>query len=161
MGWFRSLVGDFKRPMKEETKAQPPPPQTTGPILFYNEILIDHFKNPHNVGEMSDDEANGYALIGDPTCGDQMKLWIRVEDGRIADVRFKSFGCPGAIATSSMATDLALGKTLDEAGALTDDDIVQAFEGIPENKKHCSMLGINALQAAIADFRRRQAVQET
>jgi nitrogen fixation NifU-like protein len=84
-----------------------------------------------------------------------MKLWIRVEEGRIADIKFKSFGCPGAIATSSMVTQLARGSSLEEAMALTDDDVIEALGGIPENKKHCSLLGINALHAAIADYGRR------
>ena len=84
---------------------------TGGPVLFYNELVIEHFTNPCNVGEMSPKEADGFALVGDPACGDEMKLWIKVESGRIVDIKFKSFGCPGAIATSSMATRLALGRT--------------------------------------------------
>jgi nitrogen fixation NifU-like protein len=126
-----------------------------GPVLYYTEAVIDHFNNPRNIGEMGEEEANGYALSGDPQCGDQMKLWIRVEENRIADIKFKSFGCPGAIATSSMVTHLARGRALEEAMALTDDDVIKALGGIPENKKHCSLLGINALQAAIADYLRR------
>ena len=86
-------------------------------MLYYTDAVIDHFNNPRNIGEMAEDEANGYALSGDPLCGDQMKLWIKVEEGRIADIKFKSFGCPGAIATSSMVTDLARGRTLEEAVA--------------------------------------------
>ena len=130
-------------------------PETLGPVLYYTDAVIDHFSNPRNIGEMAADEANGYALSGDPVCGDQMKLWIRVEEGRIADIKFKSFGCPGAIATSSMVTQLAQDRTLQEAAALTDDDVIEALGGIPENKKHCSLLGINALHTAIADYRRR------
>jgi nitrogen fixation NifU-like protein len=130
---------------------QPPRPMS-GPVLYYTETLIDHFANPRHVGEMAPDEADGYAVIGDPSCGDQMKLWIRVQDGRIADIRFRSFGCPGAIATSSMATELACGRTVEEALALTDDDVIAALGGIPENKRHCSLLGINALHAAIRDY---------
>jgi len=127
-----------------------------GPVLFYNEIVIDHFTNPRNVGEMAEDEADGFALIGDPACGDQMKLWIKVESGRIADIKFKSFGCPGAIATSSMATVLAQGKTIEEAQQLTDDDVIKALGGIPERKKHCSLMGVGALLAAINDYERNQ-----
>ena len=84
-----------------------------------------------------------------------MKLWIRVEENRIADIKFKSFGCPGAIATSSMVTHLARGRDLKQAMALTDDDVIEALGGIPENKKHCSLLGINALHAAITDYMHR------
>lgn len=127
-----------------------------GPILFYNETLIDHFTNPRNVGEMGEGEADGFSLIGDPTCGDEMKLWIKVKSGKIADIKFKSFGCPGAIATSSMMTVLAGGKTIEEAKRLTDDDIIEAFKGIPEKKKHCSLLGVNALHKAIKDFEQKQ-----
>ena len=104
---------------------------------------------------MAEGEADGYALIGDELCGDQMKLWIKVEDERIADIRFRSFGCPGAIATSSMAAQLARGRSLQQALELTDDEVVEALGGIPENKRHCSLLGINALHAAIADFAKR------
>ena len=125
-----------------------------GPLLFYNELVIDHFTNPRNVGEM--DDADGYALIGDPSCGDQMKLWIKVEEGKITDIKFKSFGCPGAIATSSMCTVMAMGKTIEEAKQLTDDDVIAALEGIPEQKQHCSLLGVNALQEAIRDYERKQ-----
>jgi len=124
-----------------------------GPVLFYNETVIDHFTNPRNVGEIAD--ADGYALIGDPSCGDQMKLWIKVENGIIADIKFKSFGCPGAIATSSMATILAMGKSLADAKKLTDDDVIRALGGIPENKAHCSLMGVGALQAAIQDYESR------
>ena len=145
-----------------EKEARPaPPPETLGPVLYYTDAVIDHFSNPRNIGEMAADEADGYALSGDPLCGDQMKLWIRVEEGRIADIKFKSFGCPGAIATSSMVTHLARGRTLEEAVALTDDDVIEALGGIPENKKHCSLLGINALHTAIADYLRRSETART
>ena len=130
-----------------------------GPVLFYNDKVIEHFTNPCNVGEMSPKEADGFALVGDPACGDQMKLWIKVEEGRIADIKFKSFGCPGAIATSSMATRLALGRTLEEAAELTDDDVIREFGGIPEEKKHCSLLGITALHNAINDYLMRKMME--
>ena len=131
------------------------PYDTIGPVLFYNEAVIEHFTRPRNVGELPEGTANGYALVGDPACGDQMKLWVRVVDGRIDRIAFKSFGCPGAIATSSMLTVLAQGLPVEEARDLTDDDVIEALGGIPENKKHCSLLGINALHAAIADCLRR------
>ena len=145
-----------------EEEARPaPPPETLGPVLYYTDAVIDHFSNPRNIGEMAADEADGYALSGDPLCGDQMKLWIRVEEGRIADIKFKSFGCPGAIATSSMVTHLARGRSLEKAMALTDDDVIEALGGIPENKKHCSLLGINALHTAIADYLRKSETART
>ncbi len=127
------------------------------PVLYYNETVIDHFTNPRNVGEM--DDADGYALIGDPSCGDQMKLWIKVTAGCITDIKFKSFGCPGAIATSSMTATLAMGMSLDEAKQLTDDDIVGALGGIPANKEHCSLMGVGALQAAITDYEQKSSEQ--
>ena len=127
-------------------------PTYSGPVLFYNETVIDHFTNPRHVGELKTRHTDGYALVGDPSCGDQMKLWISVKSGRISDIAFRSFGCPGAIATSSMLTVLTKGKTLDEAKRITDDDVVEALGGIPEKKRHCSLLGVQALQAAIEDF---------
>ena len=137
---------------KKKDEEEPELPE--GPVLFYNELVIDHFSNPRNVGEMPD--ADGYALVGDPSCGDQMKLWITVKEGRISDIKFKSFGCPGAIATSSMATVLTLGKTLAEAKLLTDDDVILALGGIPKNKRHCSLMGVNALLAAIYDYEKKK-----
>jgi nitrogen fixation NifU-like protein len=128
----------------------------SGPVLFYNEIVIDHFTNPRNVGDLTPQNTDGYALVGDPSCGDQMKLWITVKSGRIADIAFRSVGCPGAIATSSMLTVLAKGKPIDDARRITDDDVVDALRGIPEKKRHCSLLGVQALHAAIEDFEKRQ-----
>lgn len=125
---------------------------STGPLLFYNEAVIDHFVNPRNVGELAESETDGYAVVGDPACGDQMKLWIAVQGGRIAKIAFRSFGCPGAIATSSMLTALAEGRSIEEARRITDDDVVEALGGIPERKRHCSLLGVRALQAAIEDW---------
>lgn len=135
------------------------PELSEGPVLFYNELVVDHFSNPRNVGEIPD--ANGYALVGDPSCGDQMKLWIKVKEERICDIKFQSFGCPGAIATSSMATVLALGKTIAEARKLTDDDVILALGGIPENKRHCSLMGINALLAAIDDYENKRIARSS
>lgn len=134
---------------KEKDKEQP---EYSGPILYYNADVIDHFMNPRNVGELPDNETDGYGLVGDPSCGDQMKLWISIRAGKIEKIAFKSFGCPGAIATSSMLTDLAKGRTIEEAKCITDDDVVEALGGIPEKKKHCSLLGVLALQAAIRDW---------
>lgn len=121
-----------------------------GPVLYYNEIVSDHSVNPRNVGEIAD--ANGYALVGDPECGDSMQLWIKVALGRILEIKFKSTGCAGAIATSSMMTVLAMGKTLGEARQLTDDDIVAALRGVSRENGECSLSGIAALRAAIEDY---------
>lgn len=132
-------------------------PEYSGPILFYNDDVIDHFTNPRNVGELPENETDGYGLVGDPSCGDQMKLWISVRSERINKIAFKSFGCPGAIATSSMLTDLAKGKSIKDAKCITDDDVVEALGGIPERKKHCSLLGVLALQAAIKDWETRHS----
>jgi nitrogen fixation NifU-like protein len=132
------------------------PDGSRGPMLFYNDVVIDHFVNPRNVGELAEEDTDGYALVGDPACGDQMKLWIALQDGRISRIAFRSFGCPGAIATSSMLTSLAEGRTIDEARQITDDDVVEALGGIPERKRHCSLLGVRALQAAIGDWERRR-----
>ena len=128
----------------------------SGPVLFYNEIVMDHVNNPQNVGEMSEDEADGFSLSGDPACGDVLKLWIKVESGKIVDIKFKTFGCPGAISTSSMMTVLAKGKTTEQAKHITDDDVVQALGGIPEQKKHCSLLGVTALHKAIQYYEQRK-----
>ncbi len=131
-----------------------------GPVLFYTEVVIDHFVNPRNVGELSANETDGFGLAGDPFCGDQMQLWIAVRAGRISKIAFKSFGCPGAIATSSMLTALAEGKTIEEAKHITDDDVILSLGGIPEKKRHCSLLGVRALQAAIEDWKSRHMEKE-
>jgi len=127
----------------------------SNPILFYNEVVLDHFTNPRNIGEMTTDKADGFSITGDPACGDQLYLWIKVENNTIVDIKFKSFGCPGAIATSSMMTVLAKGKTIKEAKKMTDDEVVEALEGIPTRKKHCSLLGVNALHEAIKNFEKK------
>jgi nitrogen fixation NifU-like protein len=131
-------------------------PEFAGPILFYNGNVIDHFTNPRNVGELSEAETNGYGLVGDPYCGDQMKLWISVRSEKIDKIAFKSYGCPGAIATSSMLTDLAKGRSIEDAKRITDDEVIEALGGIPERKRHCSLLGVLALQAAIKDWETRR-----
>jgi len=140
----------------EHDNANREPEDLPGPVLFYNETVIEHFMNPRNVGELPEAETDGLGLVGDPSCGDQMNLWIAVRDERIVKIAFKSFGCPGAIATSSMLTALAENKTIEEAQRITDDDVIEALGGIPEKKRHCSLLGVQALQAAIEDWRRRK-----
>jgi nitrogen fixation NifU-like protein len=139
--------------MTEETPEEAAESAEPGPVLFYNEIVIEHFTNPRNVGEIPD--ADGFAVIGDPACGDQMKLWIKVDEGMIIDIKFKTYGCPGAISTSSMTTVLAMGKSLEDAKKITDDDVIRCLGGIPENKAHCSLLGVGALQEAIKDYESR------
>ena len=128
---------------------------TAGPVLFYNDLVLDHFTRPRNVGALAEGEADACGLAGDPACGDQLRLWICVRDERITRIAFESFGCPGAIATSSMLTVLAQGRTLAEARGISDDDVIEALGGIPERKRHCSLLGVRALQAALADWERR------
>ncbi|MCK5257444.1 MAG: iron-sulfur cluster assembly scaffold protein [Deltaproteobacteria bacterium] len=138
-------------------KPEERPPQHTGPLIFYNDLVIDHFTNPRNVGEM--ENPDGEAVVGDPSCGDQMKVDIKIDANKIVDIKFKSYGCPGAIATSSMMTQLAKGKTLDEAQLLTDDDVVIALGGVPERKRHCSLMGVTGLLEAIKDYLKKQNTQ--
>ena len=126
------------------------------PVLYYNDLVIDHFTNPRNVGELENPDAE--VVVGDPTCGDQMKVAIKVVDNKIFDIKFKSYGCPGAIATSSMLTELAKGKSITEAQELTDDDVIIALGGVPARKRHCSLLGVTGLLAAITDYSRKVKV---
>ncbi len=120
----------------------------------YSEKVMDHFHHPRNVGKM--DNPDGVGTVGNPVCGDVMKLYIKVADDRIADARFQTFGCGAAIATSSMVTELARGKTLDEAIALSNKEVAAALDGLPPAKMHCSMLGEEALKAAIEDYRKKK-----
>jgi len=131
--------------------------QHDGPLLFYNDLVIDHFTNPRNVGEVEDPD--GQVVIGDPSCGDQMKVTMKINGNRIVDIKFTSNGCSGAIATSSMMTELAKGKTVEEALKLTDEDVVTALGGIPEKKKDCSLMGVSGLQGALKDFLRKRKGQ--
>jgi nitrogen fixation NifU-like protein len=120
---------------------------------MYSAKVMDHFQNPRNVGEISD--ASGIGEVGNARCGDIMKLWIKVEDGIIKDVKFKTFGCGAAIATSSIITELAIGKTLDEAEQITNQAVAEALDGLPPVKMHCSNLAADALREAIADYRKK------
>ena len=120
---------------------------------MYSEKVMDHFMNPRNVGEMDNPDAIGE--VGNPTCGDLMKLYLRVEDNVITDIKFQTFGCGAAIATSSMITELAMGKTLDEAWELTRDEVAESLDGLPPIKMHCSNLSADALKAAIEDYREK------
>lgn len=116
----------------------------------YTNTLIDHFMCPRNVGVISD--ANGEATVGDSRCGDSLNIYIKVKNDLIEDISFLAYGCPAAIGTSSMTTELVKGKTIEKALELTEDDIISTLGGLPENKKHCSMLGIKALKSAIDDY---------
>jgi len=122
----------------------------TGP---YNEIVIDHFTHPRNMGEMENPDGIGEAQ--NPVCGDTMRLYIKVESGRIIDVKFLTFGCGAAIASSSLATEMIKGKTLEEALQVKDEDIVKALGGLPPSKIHCSVLAELAIRTAIEDYKRK------
>lgn len=117
---------------------------------MYTEKVMDHFSNPRNVGEI--ENANGVGEVGNASCGDIMKIYLQVEDDIIKDVKFKTFGCGAAIATSSMVTELAIGKTLDEALVLTNQAVAEALDGLPPAKMHCSNLAADALHEAIKDY---------
>ena len=119
----------------------------------YSEKVMEHFMNPRNVGEIPD--ADGIGSVGNPVCGDIMKMYIKVQDGVITDAKFKTFGCGAAIATSSIATELIKGKTIDEALALTNKAVAEALGGLPAVKMHCSVLAEEAVQAAIDDYLRK------
>jgi nitrogen fixation NifU-like protein len=119
--------------------------------LRYSEKVIDHFMNPRNVGELSD--ADGIGEVGNPVCGDMLTVYIKVEDDRISDIKFKTFGCAAAIAVSSMITEMAKGRTLEEAQDITREAIAAQLDGLPERKMHCSNLGPDALRAAIKDYK--------
>ena len=121
---------------------------------MYSEKVMDHFSNPRNVGEIED--ADGVGTEGNPTCGDLMTIYIKVEDEIITDIKFKTFGCAAAIATSSMITEMALGKTIEEALKITRNDVANELEGLPPVKMHCSNLAADALRAAIEDYRKKQ-----
>lgn len=124
--------------------------------MAYSAKVMEHFANPHNVGELPD--ANGIGEVGNPKCGDIMRMYIKVEDNRIADVKFMTFGCGAAIATSSMATDLVKGKTIGEALKLTNKAVMEALDGLPPVKIHCSVLAEQAIKAAVSDYYRRIGV---
>lgn len=125
--------------------------------MLYSEKVMDHFQNPRNVGKMED--ADGIGEVGNAKCGDIMKMYIKVEDNIITDVKFNTFGCGSAIATSSMATEMIKGKSIDEALELSNKAVVEALDGLPTNKIHCSVLAEEAVKAAIEDYRSRQAAK--
>ena len=116
----------------------------------YTDLVIDHFKSPRNVGCMKD--ADGEGRYGDPDCGDALTIYIKVKEDKISEISFLVFGCVAAVATSSMTTELAKGKTLKEAEKITEQDITDALGGLPDYKMHCSVLGAQALKNAIKDY---------
>ncbi|NLY18045.1 MAG: Fe-S cluster assembly scaffold protein NifU [Clostridiaceae bacterium] len=124
---------------------------------MYSEKVMDHFSNPRNVGEI--ENADGIGQVGNPKCGDIMKVYLKIENDIIVDVKFKTFGCGAAVATSSMATELIKGKTLEEASKITNKAVLEALGGLPPAKVHCSVLAEEAVTAAINDYRRKQGLE--
>ena len=124
---------------------------------MYSDKVMDHFTNPRNVGAIED--ANGVGEVGNASCGDIMKIFLKVENDVIKDIKFKTFGCGAAIATSSMVTEMAIGKTIDEALILTNQTVAEALDGLPPAKMHCSNLAADALHDAIKDYRSKHPVQ--
>jgi len=123
---------------------------------MYSEKVMDHFSNPRNVGEI--ENADGVGQVGNPKCGDIMKVYLKIENDVIVDVKFKTFGCGAAVATSSMATELIKGKTLEEASKITNKAVLEALDGLPPAKIHCSVLAEEAVAAAIDDYRKKQGI---
>ena len=127
--------------------------------MAYSEKVMEHFANPHNVGEIKD--ADGVGEVGNPKCSDIMRMYIKVENDTIVDVKFMTFGCGAAIATSSMATDLVKGKKIEDALKLTNKAVMEALDGLPAVKVHCSVLAEQAIKAAVSDYYRRQGIDPT
>ena len=125
--------------------------------MAYSEKVMDHFSNPRNVGEI--ENANAIGEVGNAKCGDIMKIYMDIQDNIIKDVKFKTLGCGAAIATSSMATEMVKGKTVDEALALTNKAVMEALGGLPTEKVHCSVLAEEAIASAIADYKKRQGME--
>lgn len=124
--------------------------------MLYSEKVMDHFEHPRNVGVL--ENADGVGQVGNPKCGDIMKMYLKIDDGMITDVKFKTFGCGSAIATSSMATELIKGKRVEEALNLTNAAVAEALDGLPGYKMHCSVLAEEAIKAALGDYYRRQGL---
>ena len=119
-------------------------------MALYSDKVMDHFKNPRNVGEIPD--ADGVGEVGNAKCGDIMKMYLKIRDNVIEDVKFETFGCGSAIASSSMATEMIKGKTIEEALAVTNKEVVEALDGLPANKLHCSVLAEEAIKTAVKDY---------
>ncbi|MBK5190969.1 MAG: Fe-S cluster assembly scaffold protein NifU [Methanosarcinales archaeon] len=126
--------------------------------IGYSEKVMEHFTNPRNVGKI--ENPDGYGKVGNPVCGDLMEMFIKVDDDIITDIKFRTFGCGSAIATSSMVTEMAKGMHVDEAMKITRGDVADELEGLPPRKMHCSNLAANALQEAITDYKKRKAEKE-
>ena len=124
---------------------------------MYSEKVMDHFKNPRNVGEI--ENPDGVGEVGNPVCGDIMKIFLKIENNVITDARFKTFGCGAAIASSSMATELIKGKTLEEAWEVSNKAVAEALEGLPPIKMHCSVLAEEGIHNAINDYRKKQGLE--
>jgi nitrogen fixation NifU-like protein len=122
-------------------------------LIMYSDNVMDHFANPRNVGEIPD--ANGVGEIGNPTCGDITKIYLKIEDNVIKDIKFKTFGCAAAVASSSMLTEMAKGKTLEEALKITDEAVAEMLGGLPPQKMHCSNMAAEAMQKAIEDYKEK------
>ena len=120
----------------------------------YSDKVMDHFMHPRNMGEIED--ASGVGEVGNPACGDVMRLYLKIEGGKIVDAKFKTFGCGAAIASSSMTTEMIKGKTIDEALAISNDAVSEALGGLPPAKQHCSVLAEDALRAALEDYKKKQ-----
>ena len=125
-------------------------------MALYSEKVMDHFRNPRNVGSI--ENADGVGEAGNPVCGDIMKIYLKIEDGVIVDVKFETFGCGSAIASSSMATELIMGKPVSEAMALTNKAVTEALDGLPAHKLHCSVLAEEAIKAAVKDYYDRHGI---
>ena len=121
---------------------------------MYTEKVMEHFSSPRNVGTIED--ADGIGKVGNPVCGDMMAFYIKVEDNKLAEVKFKTFGCVAAIAVSSMVTEMAMGKTLEEAKSITKQAVAESLDGLPKEKMHCSNLGAQALADAIKDYEEKK-----
>ena len=124
--------------------------------MLYSEKVMDHFEHPRNVGEIPD--ADGVGQVGNPKCGDIMKMYLKIDNDVITDVKFKTFGCGSAIASSSMATEMIKGKPVSEAMKLTNAAVAEALDGLPGHKLHCSVLAEEAIKAALADYYKKQGV---
>ncbi|MBC8263555.1 MAG: Fe-S cluster assembly scaffold protein NifU [Anaerolineales bacterium] len=127
-------------------------------MAVYSEKVMDHFMNPRNVGEIPD--ADGVGTVGNPVCGDVMAFYIKVNNGHLSDVKFKTFGCGAAIAVSSMVSEMAMGMSLEKAKQLNRNEVAEELDGLPPNKMHCSNLGAEALQKAIEDYESKQAQKQ-
>ena len=127
--------------------------------MLYSDKVVDHFTNPRNVGEIED--ADGIGEVGNAKCGDIMKMYLKIKDGIVEDVKFKTFGCGAAIATSSMATEMIKGQPIENVLKLTNKAVVEALDGLPDVKLHCSVLAEQAVKSALADYYKKQGIDPT